>query len=83
MVDTVRSFTYENDKDEFVVAGNDQEYVFTCRLRADGTKSGFYTRAFAHGATMAANPRIYSTREVKQMDKAEQIIYASIGAHDE
>ena len=74
MVDTGRSFSYDNDKDEFVVVGSDQEYVFTRRIRADGTKTRFYTRDFAHVATVAANLRRYSMREVKQMDKAEQLM---------
>ena len=75
MVDTGRSFDCDNDKDEIVVTGTNQEYVFTRRLRADGTKARFYTRDFAHVATAAANLRIFFIREVKQMDKAEQLMH--------
>ena len=71
MKDTGRAFSYDNDKDEFVVTGKSEDYVYICRLRDDGTKTRFYTHDFAHVATLAANLRRYSMREVRQIDKSE------------
>ncbi len=71
MKNTGRVFSYDNDKDEFVVTGTSLDYVFTRRLRDDGTMTRFYTRDFAHVAAVAAILRRYSVREVKQVDKAE------------
>ncbi len=55
MVDTGKAFKYDVDKDEFVVAGTSHDYVFTRRYRADGTKTQFFTRYFAHVAIVASN----------------------------
>ena len=74
MVDTGRPYRYDGAKDEYIVAGTDNDYVFTRRLREDGSKSRFYTRDFALVATVKENLRRYTTREVKQMGKVEQLM---------
>ena len=74
MVDTGRPYRYDNVKDEYVVSGNKNDYVFTRRRKADGSKSRFYTRDFALIATVKDNLRRYTAREVKQIDKAEQLM---------
>jgi len=74
MKDIGRALTYDTDKDEIVVTGESQDYSFTRRLRDDGAKTRFYKCDFAHVATMAANLRKYSIREVRQMDKAKQLM---------
>jgi len=58
MKDTGKAFSYDNDKDEFVVTGESQDYVFTRHLRNDGTNTRFYTHDFVHAAIVAANLRI-------------------------
>ena len=56
------------------MTGESYDYVFTRRILNDGTKTRFYTRDFAHVATLAASLRRYSTREVRQMDKTEHLM---------
>ena len=46
MVDTGRPYRYDGAKDEYIVVGTDNDYVFTRRHREDGGKSCFYTRDF-------------------------------------
>ena len=73
MLDTGRTFKYDDENDEFIVSGPSEAYVFARRLRPDGSKTRFYTRDFAYVATVAENLRRYSVREVKQMEKAAQL----------
>ena len=73
MLDTGRTFKYDDKNDEFIVSGPSEAYVFARRLRPDGSKTRFYTRNFAYVATVADNLRRYSAREVRQMDKAAQL----------
>jgi len=51
MLDTGRTFKYDDENDEFVVSGPSEAYVFARRLRPDGNKTGFCTRDFAYVAT--------------------------------
>ena len=74
MVDTGRQVRYDTIKDEYVVSGAAKDYVFTRRTKVDGTKSRFYTHDFALVATINENLRRYTPREVKQIDKAEQMM---------
>jgi len=69
MLDTGRTFKYDDKNDEFIVSNPDEAYVFARRLRPGGSKTRFYTRNFAYVATVADYLRIYSAREVRQMDK--------------
>ena len=73
MLDTGRTFKYDDKNDEFIIYGPSEAYVFARRLRPDGSKTRFYTRDFAYVSTVAENLRRYSAREVKQMDKAAQL----------
>ena len=70
MLDTGRTFKYDENNDEYVVTGLNEEFVFARRIRPDGNKTRFYTRNFAFVATIAANLRRFSVREGKHMDKA-------------
>jgi len=70
MLDTGRTFQYDDKKDEFIVSGSSEAYVFARRLRPDGSKTRLYTRNFAYVATVAENLLRYSAREVRQMHKA-------------
>jgi hypothetical protein len=74
MLDTGRDFKYNDENDEFIVAGQSEAYIFARRLRPDGSKTRFYTRDFANVATVAKNLRRYSVREVKQIEKAAQLV---------
>ncbi len=78
-MDSSRAFGYDNDNgtNEFVVMGASQDDVFTRRHKDDGTKTRFCTRDFAHIIEVVASLRKYSTREVKQMDKAKQLVQRS------
>ncbi len=73
MLDTGRTFKYEDKNDEFVVAVPSEVYVFARRLRPDGSKTRFYTRNFAYVATVVKNLRRYSARKYRQMVKAAQL----------
>jgi len=73
MLDTGRTFEYDDENDEFIVSGLSEAYVFLRRLRPDGSKTQFYTRYFAYVATVAENIRRYSVREVKQMEKVAHL----------
>lgn len=74
MVDTGRQVRYDTIKDEYVVSGSATDYVFSRRTKDDGTKSRFYTHDFALVATVKENLRRYTPREVKQIEKAEQMM---------
>jgi hypothetical protein len=74
LIDTGRHYWYLPDKDEYLARGTESDYVFTRRLKDDGTKSRFYTRGFSLVATIGENLRRYTAREVKQIDKAEQLM---------
>ena len=67
-------YRYDGDKDEYIVFGTDDDYVFARRLREDGNKSRFYIRDFVLVTTVKGNMRRYTTREVKQMGKLEQLM---------
>jgi len=75
LIDTGRYYRYLPDKDEYLVRGAESDYVFTRRLKEDGIKSHFYTRDFLLVATIGEKLRRYTTREVKQIDKAEQLMH--------
>jgi len=51
MNDTGRALSYDNDKDEFIVTGESQDYVLNRHLRDGGTNTRFYTRDITHVAT--------------------------------
>ncbi len=74
LIETGRHYWYLPDKDEYLVRGTESDYVFSRRLMDDITKSHFYTRDFSLAATIGENLRRYKTREVKQMDKVEQLM---------
>ena len=74
LIDTGRHYWYLHDKDEYLARGTESDYVFMRRLKDNGTKSRFYTRNFSLVATIGENLRRYTTREVKQIDKADQLI---------
>jgi hypothetical protein len=74
MVDTGRQVRYDTTKDEYIVSGPASDYVFARRTKEDGTKSRFYTHDFALVATIKENLRRYTSREVKQIEKAEQMM---------
>ena len=82
MVETNRPYRYDGAKDEYIVAGVNKGYVFTRRLKDDGSKSRFYTTDFAVVTTVKENLRMYTTREVKQMGKVEQLM-PRLGTRDE
>ncbi len=73
MLDTGRTFKYDNKNDEFILSSPSDAYVFARRQRPDGNKTRFYTRNFAYIATVSDSLRWYSAREVRQMDKAAQL----------
>ena len=74
LIDTGRHYWYLPDTDEYLVRGTESDYVFSRRLKDDGTKSRFYTRDFSFVATVEGNLRRYTAREIKQMSKAEQLM---------
>ncbi len=43
LIDTGRHYWYFHDTDEYLVRGTESGYVFSCRLKDNGTKSRFYT----------------------------------------
>ncbi len=60
ILDTGRTFKYDDKNDELVVTELNKSYVFACRLRPDGSKPRFYTRNFSFGAKITENLRRYS-----------------------
>jgi hypothetical protein len=74
MVDTGRQVQYDTTKDEYIVSGPAADYVFARRTKEDGKRSRFYTHDFAIVATIKENLRRFTTREVKHIEKAEQMM---------
>ncbi len=74
LIDTGRHYWYLPDTDEYLVRGTESDYVFWHRLKDDSTKSRFYTRYISFVATVEGNLRRYTAREIKQMNKAEQLM---------
>ncbi len=72
MIDTGRYYWYLPNKDEYLVRETESDYVFTRRLKDDGTK--FCTREFSLVATIGEDLRRYAARKVKQIDKAELLM---------
>jgi hypothetical protein len=72
LIDTKRHYWYLPDRDWYLVRGTESDFVFTRRLKDDVTKYRFYMRDFSLVATIGENMRRYTTREVKQIHKAEQ-----------
>jgi hypothetical protein len=70
MLDTGRTFKYDDKNEDFVITGLNESYAFACRRRPDGSKTRFYTLKFAFVATIAENLRRYSAREFKQAREA-------------
>jgi hypothetical protein len=73
-IDIGKHYWYFPDKDEYFVRGTESDYVVTRRLKDDGTKFRFYTLDFSLVATIGEILWRYKTREVKQIDKAEQLM---------
>ena len=62
MIDAGMTFKYDDMNDEFIFSSPREAYVYTRWIRPDGKKTRFYTRNFAHVATVANNLRRYSAR---------------------
>ena len=74
MVDTGRQVRYDTTKDEYIVSGHAADYVFARRTKEDGSKSRFYTHDFALVAAIKENLRRYTSREIKEIEEAEQMM---------
>ncbi len=53
MLDTEKTFKYDNNNDEFDATGLNEAYVFARRLRPHGSNTRFYVRNFPYVATIA------------------------------
>ena len=75
IVDTNMPYIYDDAKDEYVMTGADDGNLFRRRLRDHGSKSRFYTCDIALVATAKNYFLRYTTREVKQMNNFEELMY--------
>ncbi len=73
MLETSKTFNYDDKNDELIVSAPSETYVFARRLRLDGSKTRFYTRYFANVAMVAENFRRYSVREVMEIVKPHSL----------